>query len=80
MIIHDYLLKIIIIKIHKKTRLAGIKVIFLFSRSGNEIKRGVEFRHSTRNTSKMGNGNIIMSTECVNTHSLCLPCAGYSVN
>ena len=38
--------------------------IFSSSLSGNEAKRGVELRHSTRNASrirwKVGNGNIVM--------------------
>ena len=40
---------------------------FSFLRSGDEAKRGVEFRHSTRNTSKIQQ-NIL------NLGSFCLPC------
>ena len=43
--------------------------IFLFPRSGNEGTCGVEFRHSTRNSSiirqKVGNGIVSMSTGCL---------------
>ena len=46
-------------------------LIFLFLRSVVEAKRGVEFRHSTRNASmisrKVGNDNVLMGTECLNT-------------
>ena len=45
-------------------------LIFLFSRSGDEIKRGVEFRHSTSNASrirrKARNVNVLMETEYLN--------------
>ena len=49
-----------------------LKFIFPFLRSGVEVKRGVEFCHSTRNTSrirqKVGNGSVLT------LGSLCLPC------
>ena len=52
-----------------------LKLIFPFIRSSVEVKRGVEFCHSTRNAS------IIRGTECLNTR-FPLPtllCAGDSV-
>ena len=51
---------------------------FLFLHSSVEAKRGVEFRHSTRNASEGGSGgSVLMATECLNTRfpgSSCLPC------
>ena len=51
-----------------------LKLIFLFLRSGVEVKRGFEFHHSTRNAStfrrKVGNIRFPLPT---------LLCAGYSV-
>ena len=42
-------------------------LIFPFRRSGNEAKRGVEFRHITRYASrirqKVGKGSILVGTE-----------------
>ena len=44
--------------------------IFCF-RSDNEAKRGIEFRHSTPNASRMGwkmeNGSVLLGTEYLNT-------------
>ena len=55
-----------------------LKFIFSFLRSSVEVKRGVEFRHSTRNAStKLAESG----GECLNTR-FPLPtmlCAGYSV-
>ena len=49
-----------------RTESATSIYFFLFSRSVNEGKRSVEFRHSTRNTSriprKVGNGIVLMGT------------------
>ena len=52
--------------------------IFSFRRSDNEAERGVEFRHSTRNASrirwKVGNGCVLMGMECFNTRFPCSLC------
>ena len=61
-----------------------MKYYIFFFHSTKETKRGVEFRHLTRNTrnpefggcSKVGNGSVYMEMECPNTRfpsSLCLP-------
>ena len=55
-----------------------LKFIFPFLRSGVEVKRGVEFCHSTRNASRIRQK---VGTECLSTR-FPLPtllCAGYSV-
>ena len=42
-----------------------------FARSGTEAKRGVELHHLTRIAfrirRKMGNGSVLIGTECLNT-------------
>ena len=52
-----------------------IFLIFSLFRSGNEAKRGIEFRHLPRSTPriqrKVENGRL--------PGALCLPCVGYSV-
>ena len=49
------------------TRRNEIYIFFLFSRSGIKAKNGVEFRHWTRNTSrirrKVGNGSVLKGNE-----------------
>ena len=54
-----------------------LKFIFPFFPSGVEVKRGIEFCHSTRNSSRIAEGRT-WGTECFNTR-FALLCAGYSV-
>ena len=60
---------------YKHVRLIPIKrmknLLFLFPRSGNKAKCGVEFHHLIRYASRMwwklGIGIVLVGTECLNT-------------